>query len=93
MKKKLKFISILFLVIGLVLFSDYIRLKNEIIDGDGVGILFCGLIGIILSLFGADEKVPYEQVPAYAKASLIASLLFIATALYTLYRTFKSFKQ
>jgi hypothetical protein len=92
-KKKLKFISILFLVIGLVLFSDYIRLTNVIIDGDGVCILFCGLIGIILSLFGADEKVPYEQVPTYAKASLVASLLFIATALYTLYRAFKSFKQ
>jgi len=84
MKKKFKYItiSVLFLVMGLALFSKYVELKNVVFDGGGIGIYLLDFIQI-------NDKVPNEQVGAYANGFLITSVLFFIGTLYTLYKSFK----
>jgi len=91
-------ISVLFLAVGLVLFSDYILLNTVKVDGDRTGLLFSdGLLRVTFNLIGADELIPEWQVATYANLSLIVSLLFFATALYVpfciLYTTLQTYKQ
>lgn len=82
--KKIKYllISVLLLIVCLVLFDKYIELKNVVFDGGGIGIYLLNFIEI-------NDKVPNEQVGAYASGFLITSALFFIGTLYTLYKSFK----